>query len=316
MTENAEQGADGFPKTYAPLSRRDGVRQIGVFDPALKQFVNAYRAGEPVFDDPALGEAWHHQRNRVMTQVLRAIASSPAADHLVLRGSMLMRSWLGAAARRPGDLDWVVIPATMMLGESDCTRLLADVLAAITPLSTLDDDARIDGTRIDVTRPAMEDLWTYERAPGRRLVLPWTSSELPPGVVQMDFVFNEQLPQEPRLTEVVTTGSQPVEVLAASPELSLAWKLLWLETDSYPQGKDLYDATVLAERYTVPVDLLRQVLGKELGAAAVDFSPASVLEWDVDWHNFIGEYPDITGTVEQWQRRLAAALRATFDGQS
>jgi hypothetical protein len=168
-------------------------------------------------------------------------------------------------------------------------------------------------TRIDVTRVAMEDLWTYERAPGRRLVLPWTSTGLPSGVVQMDFVFNEQLPQQPAVTEISTAGGDTVSVLAASPELSLAWKLLWLETDMYPQGKDLYDATLLAERYTVPLELLRHVLGKELGAGAVHFTPASVLAWDVDWQNFVDEYPDVTGTAKQWQQRLAESLGRTFE---
>ncbi|PYC74957.1 hypothetical protein C7C45_03455 [Micromonospora arborensis] len=40
-------------------------------------------------------------------------------------------------------------------------------------------------------------------------------------------------------------------VLAAPAPLALAWKLLWLATDRYPQGKDLYDAALLAEHTTV-----------------------------------------------------------------
>ena len=40
-------------------------------------------------------------------------------------------------------------------------------------------------------------------------------------------------------------------MLAAPAPLALAWKLLWLATDTYPQGKDLYDAVLLAENTTV-----------------------------------------------------------------
>ena len=34
----------------------------------------------------------------------------PQSDTLVLRGSMLMCAWAGAAARHPDDLDFVVLP--------------------------------------------------------------------------------------------------------------------------------------------------------------------------------------------------------------
>jgi hypothetical protein len=97
-------------------------------------------------------------------------------------------------------------------------------------------------------------------------------------------------------------------VLAASASLSLAWKLLWLATDTYPQGKDLYDAVLLAEHTTVDQDLVRQLMRPELGTEADAFTAETVLSWQVDWTNFTDEYPAITGTAEQWTRRLALAL--------
>ncbi|MFF0200234.1 hypothetical protein [Streptomyces sp. NPDC005017] len=36
-------------------------------------------------------------------------ASAPWSDSLVLRGSMTLPAWVGAAAREPADLDWVVL---------------------------------------------------------------------------------------------------------------------------------------------------------------------------------------------------------------
>jgi hypothetical protein len=40
--------------------------------------------------------------------VLRLTAEAPWSDGLVLRGSMTLQAWAGAAAREPGDLDWIV----------------------------------------------------------------------------------------------------------------------------------------------------------------------------------------------------------------
>lgn len=46
----------------------------------------------------------------------------------------------------------------------------------------------------------------------------------------------------------------------------------------------------------------------ELGAEADTFTAETVLSWQVDWDNFTDECPGITGTAEQWTRRLALAL--------
>lgn len=71
------------------------------------------------------------------------------------------------------------------------------------------------------------------------------------------------------------------------------WKLLWLATVTYPQGKDLYDAVLLAEHTTVDRALIRQLRRPEPGAEA---------------DTFTAECPAITGAAEQWIRRLALAL--------
>lgn len=73
--------------------------------------------------------------------------------------------------------------------------------------------------------------------------------------MQFDFVFHERLPTPARPAEVAG-----VRVAAADRELSLAWKLLWLSCDMYPQANDLYDAVLLAEGCTLPLPLLETVL--------------------------------------------------------
>lgn len=40
-------------------------------------------------------------------------------------------------------------------------------------------------------------IWTYERADGRRLVIPFSAPEAPDGHVQLDVVFGEELPLPP-----------------------------------------------------------------------------------------------------------------------
>ncbi|MFI5695396.1 hypothetical protein ACIA58_26315 [Kribbella sp. NPDC051586] len=56
--------------------------------------------------------------------------------------------------------------------------------------------------------------------------------------------------------------------------------------------------------------LIRQVLHPK--SKSLDFEPASVLAWDVDWGNFLDEYPWIEGTAEAWKQRLALALERSF----
>ncbi|WP_326768912.1 nucleotidyl transferase AbiEii/AbiGii toxin family protein [Streptomyces sp. NBC_01591] len=64
--------------------------------------------GEPAFDDPALAPRWRAARRGVQDHLLRVIAESSWGDGLILRGSLPLQASVGAAAREPGDLDWVM----------------------------------------------------------------------------------------------------------------------------------------------------------------------------------------------------------------
>ncbi|BBH71620.1 hypothetical protein ACTI_83050 [Actinoplanes sp. OR16] len=293
----ARAGKRGYPDTYLPLARERGVRQLGAFDPALKQYDNAYRAGEPVFQDPETGRRWTEARRAALRHVLAVIAGTRSAGHLVLRGSAAMQAWVGDAARDPGDLDFVVTPATITSDSVAARNLLADITAGLhaTP-----------GAGLRPEDTAESAIWTYERADGRRLVIPFGAAGHPDGTVQVDVVFGEELPIPP---EPITVLGLQTPILAATAGLSLAWKLMWLATDMYPQGKDLYDAVLLAEHTTVDLTLVRNLLRPELGTEADDFGPESVLGWTyVDWRNFTDEYPGTEGTSAQWLSRLSSAL--------
>ncbi|AVT36905.1 nucleotidyl transferase AbiEii/AbiGii toxin family protein [Plantactinospora sp. BB1] len=294
----APAGSPHYPPTYRPLPADPTVRQRAAFDPALKQYPNAYRAGEPSFLVAETGRRWAGARHTAMNRILAAVAATRwGSEHLVLRGSVTMGAWVGDAAREPGDLDFVVTPHTIRSDSADARALLHDVRAAVRRIP--------DAVGLRADQISESAIWTYERADGRRLVVPFDTPEAPEGYVQLDIVFGERLPLAP---EALVLPGVDVPVLAAPAALSLAWKLLWLATDAYPQGKDLYDAVLLAEHTTVDRDLVRTLLRAELGAEADDFTAETVLGWDVDWHNFLDEYPGVAGTARQWARRLALAL--------
>src|SRR5262249_13337360 len=103
----------------------------------------------------------------------------------------------------------------------------------------------------------------------------------------------------------------------AGPELSLAWKLLWLQSDMHPQSKDLYDATLLAERVQLPLELLRRVFHEREVTLPSPLSADFALEWQIgDWSKFRTEYSSVEGAVRDWQRRLSCALQPTFAQQN
>ncbi|WP_086669408.1 nucleotidyl transferase AbiEii/AbiGii toxin family protein [Lentzea kentuckyensis] len=288
----------GFPSTFHPLEIKPGqdITQRAVFDPALKQFDHAFRGGDPRFGDPADGARWLDARRRAMAHVLHLIGTSGWRENLVLRGSVVMRAWFGDVAREPGDLDFVVTPRHLAFESPQAQQLIDDLIEAM---------AADPGPGLWAAGAQTEHIWTYERVPGRRIVVPFEVEGLPDGSVQIDLVFNEELPIAPEPVEVAGTT-----LLAANQELSLAWKLQWLATDGYPQAKDLYDAALLAQHTTVDTGLVIDLLRPELGDRAVDFDRKSVLGLDhVDWDNAPTELPVTKADEPVLLQRIAAALR-------
>jgi hypothetical protein len=239
-------------------------------------------------------------------------------ESLILRGSLLLKAWLGTIAREPGDIDWVFRPETTTL-ESPIAQELFDEL-----IQQVSESPQVGNVTIVIDRLAIDDIWTYERAQGRRIVFPWVVDGLPSGSLQMDVVFGEELFIEPIQTFIPAIAGDPIPIWSVNPALSLAWKLLWLETDTYPQGKDLYDAVLLAEHTQLPFDLLQQVLQSSPAwqnglARNPSFSWRSGFPWmmnpdDIDWNNFTLEYPWVEGKAIDWQTRLVQALVSTFSG--
>ncbi|WP_441247895.1 nucleotidyl transferase AbiEii/AbiGii toxin family protein [Kitasatospora sp. McL0602] len=296
----------GVPLTLRPVADELAV-QRPVFEPALKHLRNAYRAGDPQYADPAVERAWHTARRAAMELVLTALAGTPWAAHLVLRGSVALAAWIGAEAREPGDLDFVVVPESWAMPEPRTARMLTEIALAAEELS-------LGGEiRISAAEAVSEEIWTYDRVPGCRLVLPWTAPGTAGGTVQLDFVFNEYLHTDPE----PTTVAEGVTLNAATPELSLAWKLCWLLTDLHAQGKDLYDAVLLAERYPLRPEVFHAAyLEADLRAATLPYGLDGLeqLAAEVEWDHFAAEYPSVTGDAQEYVLRLMVALEPTFRG--
>lgn len=316
LTE-AKRVALNMPATLRPIGSRD-VTQLSVFDPALKHYNAAYRAADPRFADAEGGRQWHAARRTAIDVILGAISASPYADSLVLRGSILLRAWFGQAAREPGDLDFVVVPVEWKLDEWRTGEML-DAIAQSAELASAG-----SGIRIIAKGAVSDDIWTYDRVPGRRLVLPWETGPttgptggLPGGWVQLDFVFNEHLPvaPEPTLIPAAAPERPDAVLLAATAELSLAWKIMWLLTDAHPQGKDLYDAVLLAEHTSLRFEVLRDAFAQHVDesqlSAKLTFGRIAGLF--TEWDHFKAEYPKQPSTDTEYVQRLVAALAPTFE---
>ncbi|MEV0248507.1 nucleotidyl transferase AbiEii/AbiGii toxin family protein [Nocardia sp. NPDC050712] len=299
-----------IPPSVRPVSG-DGVRQRPVFDPSLQHYALGMRLSEPEFVDPGLAERWLAARRDAVDLILAAIADSPWSQHLMLRGSVLLRAWFGEMAREPGDIDFVVVPTEWRVDDDRAARMLDDI--AERAQATAENTA----VRIHADGRAETDIWTYDRVPGRRLVLPWSSTTpgVPAGSIQLDFVFNEALPVEPVHAEVARVGrpGPPAHLLTAGLELSLAWKLQWLSTDIYPQGKDLFDALLLAEHCHLPADLLRGVLEPHGDWTSHVWGALPYVAATTDWDEFGKDYPHLAGELDVFTWRLMTALAPSFD---
>ncbi|AKQ68409.1 hypothetical protein A176_005321 [Myxococcus hansupus] len=284
-----------FPKGYEPDSTRTDV-----FDPALRHHGRAFIKGPPRFEAPEEEARFKTARARVLRKCLAAIGHAPVGDRLVARGSAVLEVWYRERARPAKDLDVVVTPASVLPASEEGLRLLSDLTLAIT------DVLRLEGTNLDPATIPVDDIWTYERAEGRRLTFPWFWEGRVRDTVQVDIVFNE-----PLLTAPLALTVEGVPVRVASKEESLAWKLLWLADDSYPQGKDLYDAVLLAENAPLPPGLLQRVFEAKDGACWRDAFNQGELHshTEVDWPNFALEHPTLAqGDVTSYWARLKAAL--------
>jgi hypothetical protein len=132
------------------------------------------------------------------------------------------------------------------------------------------------------------------------VLVPWRAGDLT-GTVQLDFAFDEPLPEPPVLTAVPRgAGGTPTPAWTASRALSLLWKLQWLAEDQTREGaargKDVYDAVLLGELdgVTLPPRLRRLLPPLDV---------QKIRTMTVDWSSHEVHDP------ESWLDRLAWAVQ-------
>jgi hypothetical protein len=303
----------GVDRSGRPAAYVRDPRRVDVFDPALKQYPGALVNGPP--NDADVAQRLAETRSSLLQDSLEALARSDVRDALVLRGSLTLERWFGERARRAKDIDLVVRDASCLPDGADATRLLSQIAGAVTGALAA------AGVHLPDAPIPVDRIWTYERAEGRRLSIPWTFAE-GSGLhetIQIDVVFREPLQDQPHLEPVCAVGDAPYRASPpclwfASRAESLAWKILWLDTDMHPQGKDVYDAVLLAEDTPLSLRLLERVYAEKREKWRHGKNTAFLGEhkgW-IDWNGFSQEYPSLGrhGGKESVQR-LGEVLRFT-----
>ena len=175
-----------------------------------------------------------------------------------------------------------------------------------------------EGILLDPDGISYSDDWAESYADGgggTRLLIPWQAQGLEPDRLRLDFAYDETLADTPVWAAVPRgDGGTPTAVRTASRESSLAWKLLWLNadsaTDTGSQGKDLYDAVLLAEsdQTRLTPSLLRKVLRRSPSSGVAEFCLDAIRVSDEEWTRFQQSHPLALGPARQWIDRLGRAL--------
>lgn len=290
-----------------PLGYIKDQQRPDVFDPALKQYPYAFVHGAPTSSNEALSLA--EKRSYLLQLTLVALGNSSVRDELVLRGSLTLETWFPGRARRAHDVDLVIRDTTTTPFHAASEELLTEIAIAAR------DAIRTDVVVLD-DQIALDSIWTYERAEGRRITLPWRHETGMQDVVQIDVVFQEPLQDEPVLETLRSSASEQGSVHVPPPSLwfaskaeSLAWKLLWLDTDAHKQAKDLYDAILLAEHVPLPKGLVQRVFAAKANPWKYETNSQLVRSWVIDTQHFALEYPELSLEGGPRVERLEKVLR-------
>ena len=241
---------------------------------------------------------------RFSTTSLEIATQSLWSEHLVLTGSLMMPYWFGDKAREPNDIDWVVRPATINSEESMSQKCFADLIRRVKEKPT------VGNMTIHTENLAPTDIGDYGEQPGKRLFFWWQIGSYMSGIVQMDFVFGEELHTEPIAVSYPVSQGGTLPLWTASPEEMLLWKLYWLEHDQssvgYVRDKDLFDAALLAENTPISDRLLTRIL--DLSQKNPDFA----MNWKTTWNiNQLMKEQQAIDT-EIGKARLTRALAPVF----
>lgn len=242
-------------------------------------------------------------QSQITHHLLEVVSQSLWFEQLVLTGSHMMRSWFGERARDPGDVDWVVRPKKLRGSDYEVEQMMEEMINIVRKSPDVN-GIGVVGKNIEVRHISI-----YGQETGKRVIFPWGSSCGMRGTVQMDFCFGTELNHGIRPFLMPLVSGNVLPVLAVTKQELLLWKLYWLHQDDLTRksrGKDLYDATLLAEDTYIPYSLLEKVIPE---LASDSDMP---LEWEVEWDEFASRTRQVYGEAFDWQQRLWTALAPTF----
>ncbi len=285
----------GYPGAYVA-----DVQRPDVFDPALRHLRNAFVKGAPIAPDRAGSLAL--ARAALLGKVLEALSRGALRESFIVRGSTAMERWFPGWARLAQDLDLIVRDPTIPPDCDLAQRLLLSVKETVCAALAAAEVAH------SAHHASVDSIWTYERAEGRRVAVPWMFRGTL-DVIQVDVVFQETVQSAPERTVLPGAGANEGWVWFATMAESLAWKLLWLEEDTYPQGKDLYDAVLLAGLCKLPLELLRSVFSAKGSTWAHGTETSFCRRWRIDRDTFAKQYPHLAVESEGLVEKLEELLR-------
>jgi hypothetical protein len=174
---------------------------------------------------------------------LRRAIQHPVVSKLVLRGSILTLALCGQNARKPQDVDYLLLEQPF---NAESTAKLALEISRIPDQST---DLMLESTKI---------IWADTPYPGLRVNLVGRVLDGELQILQVDFACDDPLSMPPRMLEIANVGS----VLTCAPETLFAWKLHGLI--EFGRGrwkpKDLFDLDLLLSRLELDqTELLKAV---------------------------------------------------------
>lgn len=243
----------------------------------------------------------------VLERLLYRLSQSPHADRFVLKGAMLLTTWLPHTNRGTRDLD------LLGFGDSGDERILGvfrDVMAMEAPDGVVFD---VDGLRIDQIREALKyggvRLRTEARIGGARVP------------VVIDVGFGDAV--EPGLEKIdypVLLDFPTPALLAYARETVIAEKFQAMVTlgRANTRMKDFYDVWVLSQSHTFDPKRLAQAIAATFARRETDIPvdpPDALTEaFATDdakrrqWRAFIEDLPDAPPDLADVVAQLAAFL--------
>ena len=195
--------------------------------------------------DPASRNA----REFAQRAVLKRLAAG-GGGRFVVRGGILMQSWVGEAARPTEDLDFAGT------GRFDEKRVLEEIRKSLGEI----DGKEVD-KEVDIESQRHEVMFGETPFPGLRVTVDIRIS--PEGEIlsqRIDFGFHDPMIPEPERIRLFLGEGPPIETWGVRRELGFAWKLHELLEARCWDFKHLYDLEAMIRCCTLDRDVLREAI--------------------------------------------------------